>query len=123
MELKPKYIKDSGYDMEEDFMDALHKLPPLMAFKIGKYIEANLEEVPPNDLCTHIRGGVIHYDKSPVCFAVEIMKTSGMLLTLTDLILISMDDYLDLINLNLHIKSNEKNRQFSCLDKHRLFVA
>jgi len=51
------------------------------------------------------------------------MKTSGMLLTLTDLILISMDDYLDLINLNLHIKSNEKNRQFSFPDKHRLFVA
>ena len=39
---RQKYIKDSGYEMEDDFTDALHKMPPLLAFKIGKYIENNL---------------------------------------------------------------------------------
>jgi len=39
------------------------------------------------------------------------MKASGEYPTLTDLSLINLDEYLDLINLNLHIKSNEKHKQ------------
>lgn len=123
MVLEPRYIKDSGYDMEDDFMDALHRLPPMMAYKIGKYIEDYVVELPPNDLCTYVVGGVIDYNETPVPFALEIMKTSGMLITLTNLILISMDDYLDLINLNSYIKSNEKNRQFNYSDQHSFFLA
>ena len=110
MELQQKYIKDKGYDMEDEFMDVLHELPPRLSYKIGNFIENNIEDVPPNDLTTYIVGGLIMYDKTPVTFAVELLKSSGMLLTLTDLTLIPMDEYLDLMNLNAYIKSNEKNQ-------------
>jgi hypothetical protein len=97
--------------MEDEFMDVLHKFPPLLSYKIGNFIENNITDFPPNDLTTYIVGGLIIYDDEPVTFAVELLKSSGMLLTLTDLSLISMDEYLDLINLNAYIKLNEKNQE------------
>ena len=35
MVLEQKYIKDSGYEMEDEFMDALHILNPIVSYKIG----------------------------------------------------------------------------------------
>ena len=107
MVLEQKYIKDKGYDMEDDFMDALHDVHPLLAYRIG----------------------IIHYDDKPVPFALEMMKLPGMLTTLTNLVFITVDDYLDLINLNSYIKSNETNkrlnrdyRKTSVFAKHKLQV-
>ena len=56
---RQKYIKDSGYEMEDDFTDALHKMPPLLAFKIGKYIENNLINPPINSLVAYVIAGVV----------------------------------------------------------------
>ena len=129
MVLEQKYIKDKGYDMEDDFMDALHDVHPLLAYRIGKYIEDNVCDLKPNVLRTHVLGGIIHYDDKPVPFALEMMKLPGMLTTLTNLVFITVDDYLDLINLNSYIKSNETNkrlnrdyRKTSVFAKHKLQV-
>ena len=46
----------------------------------------------------------MHYYDKPITFAVEVMKTHGSYITLTDLALISMNEYLDLICLNSYIK-------------------
>ena len=123
MVLEQKYIKDSGYEMEDDFMDALHVLHPLVAFKIGKYIEDYVTDLPPNELRSYVLGGVVHIDNVPQPFALEIVKEPGMVTILSNLVMITLDDYLDLINLNSYIKSNETSR---LLNQHHIttsFVA
>jgi len=111
MELKQKYIRDSGYDLDDDFTDFLHKVDPVLAYRIGKYIEDHVTEVPDNPLRSHVLGGVVMHENKPVTFALELVKQKGLLVSLTNLIFISMDEYLDLINLNYYIKSNESSRQ------------
>ena len=111
MELKQKYIRDSGYDLDDDFTDFLHKVDPVLAYRIGKYIEDHVTEVPDNPLRSHVLGGVVMHENKPVTFALELVKQKGLLVSLTNLIFISMDEYLDLINLNYYIKSNQSSRQ------------
>lgn len=122
MELKQKYIRDSGYDLDDDFTDFLHKVDPVLAYKIGKYIEDNVTEVPDNPLRSHVLGGVVMHENKPVTFALELVKQKGLLVSLTNLIFISIDEYLDLINLNYYIKSNESSRQ-SITDNKRSILA
>ena len=122
MVLKQKYIRDSGYDLDDDFTDILHKVDPVLAYRIGKYIEDNVKEVPDNSLRSHVLGGVVMYENKPVTFALELVKQKGLLVSLTNLIFISMDEYLDLINLNCYIKSNESRRQ-SITDNKRSVLA
>ena len=98
MELQQKYIRDSGYDLEDDFTDTLHLVHPVLAYKIGKYIEDNVEIMPDNELRSHVLGGVVIHKNKPVTFALELIKQKGLLISLTNLIFISMDEYLDLIN-------------------------
>jgi len=110
MGLKQRYIKDRGYDVEEEFMDALRELDHNTAIKIAKFLEENIHDIEPNELTTYIFGGVVHVEQEPVTFALEIMKIKHRHLTFTDINLISMDEYLDLILENSYIKSNHDNR-------------
>ena len=110
MDLKQRYIRDRGYDVEEEFMDSLRSLDHKIAVKIALYLEENIYDIEPNELTTYILGGVVHVEDNPVTFALEIMKIKHRHLTFTDITLISMDEYLDLILENSYIKSNHDNR-------------
>mgnify|MGYP003643448024 FL=1 len=111
MESQLKYIKDKTYDIEDGYVLSLEEMPPGLADTIAVYIENNIPDVAVNDLTTYIYGGHVSYYSEVYFFAFELMKASGEYPTLTDLSLINLDEYLDLINLNLHIKSNEKHKQ------------
>ena len=74
MELKQKYIRDSGYDLDDDFTNCLHDIHPVLAYKIGKYIEDNVRVVPDNPLHSHVLGGVVIYNGKPVTFALDLVK-------------------------------------------------
>ena len=52
MGLKQRYIKDRGYDVEEEFMDALRELDHNTAIKIAKFLEENIHDIEPNELTT-----------------------------------------------------------------------
>lgn len=111
MELALKYIKEKTYDIEEGYAISLEEMPPGLAYSIAVHIENNIPEVPVNDYTTYVYGGHVQYNKQPYAFAFEIMHATGEYPTLTDVTLIDIDEYLDLINLNLYIKSNDSNRQ------------
>jgi hypothetical protein len=123
MELKQRYIRDSGYDLEDDFTDALLEVNPLLAYKIGRYIEDNVVEMPNNNLCCHVLGGIVIFDGEPVAFALEMIKQNGMVPSLSNLIFITVDEYLDLINLNYYIKSNETRRNTVANNKRSILAA
>jgi len=108
MDLMLKYIEEKPYEVEDDFVIALENMDPEMAMLIAIYLEDHILDLPTNDYTTHIYGGLIYYYNEPIPFVVEALKASGSYLTFTDIKFIDMNEYLDLINLNLYIKSNGK---------------
>jgi len=102
---KQKYTKDNTVEFEDDFIDSLAELEDiLLKLKIGKYIDENLRDYPVNKLTTYVVGGVVIHNNESIYFAIEILRTPRMNLVLTDFHLIDLNEYLDLINLNLYIK-------------------
>tara|TARA_R110000765_G_scaffold155950_2_gene258866 strand:- start:890 stop:1243 length:354 start_codon:yes stop_codon:yes gene_type:complete len=110
MALERKYIRDKGYDVEDEFLDTLHEIDRELALDITLFIEHNVRDMVPNYLTTYVLGGLVYKDNSPVTFAVEIMKEKGSYATLTDLTFISMDEYLDLILEDSYIKPDNDYR-------------
>tara|TARA_R100000657_G_C4634216_1_gene81530 strand:+ start:389 stop:712 length:324 start_codon:yes stop_codon:yes gene_type:complete len=107
MGLKQKYI-GAKYKVEDFFIDSLQELDLYTALKIARYIERNLDSLPPNNMCSYILGGVIvDTIGDPITFALEIVSDKNKSTTLTDVTLITMDEYLDLINLNCYIKNSK----------------
>jgi|TARA_R110000823_G_C15935054_1_gene499852 hypothetical protein len=104
MDLKPRYTKDKLYEVEDNFVTSLEEIDEHIAIKIALFIQDNLRDISPNEFTTYVLGGLVHYYDKPITFAVEVMKTHGSYITLTDLALISMNEYLDLICLNSYIK-------------------
>jgi len=107
MDVKQKYIREAGYDVAEDFVETLQQLDIRTGIKIAKFIQENIHKVEENILVSTILEGIVIDDEDkPVTFAVEIIKDYSPNIILSDIQLISMDEYLDLLNLNL--KSNDR---------------
>ena len=71
--------------------------------------EINIKlEVETDDILDQIDiGDIISYFGEEVPFIFEIMHATEDVPTLTDMSIIEMDEFLDLINLNLFVKGNE----------------
>ena len=111
MDVKRKYIKEAGYDVAEDFVETLQQLDIRTGIKIAKFIEKNVDKVQENDLVSTVLGGVvIDDDNTPITFALEMLRIEDVII-LSDIKLVDMDEYLDLLNLN--IKSNESRKSKS----------
>tara|TARA_R110002012_G_C11642643_1_gene610795 strand:+ start:852 stop:1208 length:357 start_codon:yes stop_codon:yes gene_type:complete len=105
MDAGRKYIKDKGYDVSEDFVDSLSDMDIRTGIKIARFIDEKVYDVCPNSLVSTVLGGVVMDDyNEPVTFALEIIKDEQKNIILSDIKMVSMDEYLDLLNLN--IKSN-----------------
>ena len=113
MELKQKYIEEKIYEVDDYFLEALEEFELPVSLKIARFLEENNIEVENNSLVSYILGGLVVYAGKPITFALEVVKIELENMTFTDITPISMDEYLDLRNLNLYIKSNEicKNKQ------------
>tara|TARA_R100000149_G_C5759100_1_gene64845 strand:- start:88 stop:441 length:354 start_codon:yes stop_codon:yes gene_type:complete len=105
MGVKSKYIREAGFDIDVDFVETIKQIDIRTASQIAEYIVENIESVPYTTLTSDVLEGVIiNDDNEPVTFIVEIIKEHPDKITLCDLQLISMNEYLDLLNLKL--KSN-----------------
>lgn len=111
MDVKRKYIKEAGYDVAEDFVETLQQLDIRTGIKIAKFIEKNVDKVPETNLVSTVLGGVvIDDDNTPITFALEMLKIKDVII-LSDIQLVSMDEYLDLLNLNLKSNGPIKSRR------------
>ena len=107
MDVKQRYIREAGYDVAEDFVETLQELDIRTGIKIVKFIESKVDSVPANNLVSTILGGVVIDDNNtPITFALELIKTGSPHIILSDIKFVHMDEYLDLLNLNL--KKNTK---------------
>lgn len=127
MDVQPRYIKEAGFDIAEEFVENIQKFDIRTGIKITKFIQNNIPDVPESILTSTILPGVIiDDDNNPITFVVEVLKYQDYdefelpdITVLSDLQIISMDEYLDLLNLNKKLnatrksKSNKKPNKFS----------
>jgi hypothetical protein len=96
-------------------MESISDMDIRTGIKIANFIEKNIDYIPTNKLISTVLGGLIMDDENePITFALEIIKNESKYTILSDVQLISMDEYLDLLNLKLNerTKSNS-NKKYS----------
>ena len=117
MDVEQKYITEAGFDIDEGFVETIQQFDIRTGIQIAKFIQSHIDTVEPNlNVSTILEGIVINDDEEPITFIVEIIKDNSPNIILSDLQLISMDEYLDLLNLKL--KSNgsikgKSNKKYS----------
>ena len=105
MGLEQKSTEDKYYEISDEFLESMDDLGIRTRILIAKQIEEYSIVVPEEELMSHHVGGIINDpDHGATPFAIEIMRIDKDLVMLTDIKLISMDEYLDLINLNLYFE-------------------
>ena len=113
MDVKPRFIKEAGYDIAEDFVETLQQLDIRTGIKIAKFIDKNVRNIPTSKLTSTVIGGiVIDDDGDPVTFALEVLKIKNQedVIILSDIQMVSMDEYLDLLNLNKKLNDTGKSK-------------
>ena len=119
MELRQKYIEAKGYDVTDDFMDRFQEINLPLALEIAKHIEKCSIPIPEDLITSQVMGGIITFLGENIPFAIEIIQLDeAEFLILSDIKLIGMDEFLDLINLNLYIKENDGSTQGSSTKEH-----
>ena len=114
MDAEQKYIREAGYDVAEEFMESISDMDIRTGIKIAKFIQENIDDIPSNKLVSTILGGVVvDDDDDPITFALEIINNDSEYIIISDVKHISMDEYLDLLNIKLNIKSNEPRKSKS----------
>jgi len=110
MELKQKSIGEIKWSVEDHFIENLQEeFKIVKAVKIATFIQKNLPVIPKNDLTSQILGGcIVDIDETIITFALEIIRTNKGPAILSDITLISVDEYLDLRNINCYIKNPEE---------------
>jgi len=104
MDVKQRYIREAGYDVGEDFIETIQTIDLRTAIKIATFISKERPKLKRNLLVSSVLAGVIIDDyNKPITFAVELIKTNDPHIILSDLKFISMDEYLDLYNINKKI--------------------
>ena len=100
MDVKQKYTTEL-FDVTEDFVDGLQELDIRTGIKIERFINENLGNVKTNELVSTVLGGVVMNDQDePITFALEVIKDTSSQPLLSDIQLVDMDEFLDLLNLN-----------------------
>jgi len=107
MELKFQYIKDKNYELDDDFIVALEEVPSTLSLMIALYIEEYCPDLPVNKEINHLLAGVVHHYDEPITFVFEVSKPDPYLTIFTDLEFIDMDEYLEFVSLNLHLKHDK----------------
>ena len=119
MGLRQKDTEGNKYIIEKDFVESLQEFGTSNSLKIAYHIDRSTFPLISNPLITTILGGLIFDSKqNPVTFAVEVYKTSKNKIILSDVKKISMDDYLDLNNLNQTLTLYGKSRKSKSYKKH-----
>jgi len=101
MDAEQRYTRVDGYDIEDYFVEGLQDLDIRTGIKVAKFIDDNIDDFDYTNLVSTILGVLVMDDNdNPLTFALEIVKDESSVLVLSDIKEVSMDEYLDLLNLN-----------------------
>ena len=83
MDFKPKYIKDNGYDVSDEYLQALDEMDFELSLVISKHIDDNVIDIEPTSDISEIRGGIVHHEGVAYPYALEMIKIRGSFLIIT----------------------------------------
>lgn len=99
---KQKYTEVNRYYLDDDFLESLGSIDRDTATKIADYIDDTIWYTNFSDGTDTILGGIIDENvEYPITFQIEVYKNKKNEVTLSDINLISIDDYLDMYNMKL----------------------
>ena len=102
MDLEQKYIEVNKYYLDDDFLESLDSMDKSISSRIADYIDENIWYTKFNDGTDTVLSGVIDDNvDTPITFQLEVYKSTRNEVTLSDVYLITMDDYLDMYNMKL----------------------
>tara|TARA_B110000027_G_scaffold61745_2_gene66335 strand:+ start:9158 stop:9472 length:315 start_codon:yes stop_codon:yes gene_type:complete len=104
MESEQKYIEDE-FELDENFLYQIHAFNPSVKNKIAAQIDT-LIGLPATKGLDKLKSGVVHdKDGTPTFFTLSYSKRNkNSPSILLDIFEITLDQYLNDINLNIHIK-------------------
>lgn len=119
MELPQKYIEVKEFDVADSFFDKLEDIGLEISVVISQAISNSYIELPDDSRISHTIGGIASTDHEDIPFSIKFIKIDTETILLSDIQLISMDEYLDLINLNSYIKNYDKYTKSKAPKGHR----
>jgi len=108
MDLEQKYTEDNIFEMEDLFLQNLRTFGLSNAIKIAKFLD-NIHYLDLPQLSDDIQkyGGMVNgLGNTPIYFEVEFLKDLPGIVVLINIESISVDNYLDYINLNLYLQNS-----------------
>jgi hypothetical protein len=117
MELPQKYIEVKEFDVSDYFFDKLQNIGLETAVAISKAISQSQIELPDDSRIAYTIGGIAITDEEHIPFSIKFIKIEPEAVLLSDIHLITMDEYLDLINLNLYIKNYDEHQSYKAIER------
>ncbi len=105
MGAEQKYIEvdNTKFEIDHQFLERLQELPLEYALRIAHQVDINAHLLPEKDGWAQYVAGVVKCDE-PLFFEIEYLKQEGDIPIFISIKEISVDDYLDNINLNQILK-------------------
>jgi len=103
MDAEQRYIRESKYTLEHNFLDALTSVPLSVSMRVAKFIDQCYDQISASEKEHRTYGGVVHVAGEAVFFSVEVMIDEE-LTYLLDFNVISSDEYLDFILMKSYLK-------------------
>ena len=100
-----KYIEDKMimFDIDQIFQRKMRKYPQSVIHDIVSQIVDNIQDLPKRDYYSQIVYGVVKIN-TPIFFSIVYMNENDDVPILIDIKEVDVDDYLDAINNNKHLK-------------------
>ncbi len=113
MDAEQRYIEESKYGLDQQFIDSLTDVPIVIAMKIARFMDRCYPQLDGEDGDHKLYGAVVHFKGEPTFFSVEVFFDVDMPYLL-DFKLITVDEYLDFILIKNYLKNEHR---FSKKDK------
>ena len=108
MDAEQKYTEANSYEVGQEFIDKLKKVPLSVSLSVARLIDECFPRIPFNEMDSQIHGGVVHNKEEAIFFSIEIFNSEAESPYLLDFNLIDSDEYLDLILEKKYLKSNDR---------------
>ena len=97
MDAEQRYIEESKYGLDQQFIDSLTDVPIVIAMKIARFMDRCYPQLDGKDGDHKLYGAVVHFKGEPTFFSIEVFFDVDMPYLL-DFKLITVDEYLYFIS-------------------------
>ena len=103
MDARQKYLEENDYHLSDQFSQAIQSMSMELASALGDAIDNTIYQIGDDEMEFCDWGIRVEYLGDMVYFSMRIAKAEGNCVLFDNVKRITLDEYLDLINLNRHL--------------------